>query len=54
METQDRIVAYGFKMAVALAPMSMALNGMAASSYPFVPTEFNIPSLEIKNYRLEC
>lgn len=43
----------GFKMAVALASMSMALNGMAASSYPFVPTEFNIPStLETKNYRL--
>ena len=43
----------GFKMAVALASMSMALNGMAASSYPFVPTEFDIPSiLETKNYRL--
>ena len=43
----------GFKMAVALASMSMALNGMAASSYPFVPTEFNIPStFETKNYRL--
>ena len=40
-------------MSVALASMSMALNGMAASSYPFVPTEFNIPStLETKNYRL--
>ena len=43
----------GFKMAVALASMSMALNGMAASSYPFVPTEFNIPNtFETKNYRL--
>ncbi len=43
----------GFRMAVALASMSIALNGMAASSYPFVPSEFNIPStLETKNYRL--
>ena len=43
----------GFRVAIALATLSMASSGMAASSYPFVPTEFNIPStLETKNYRL--
>ena len=43
----------GFRVAIALATLSMASSGMAASSYPFVPSEFTIPStLETKNYRL--
>ena len=43
----------GFRVAIALATLSLAPSGMAASSYPFVPSEFTIPStLETKNYRL--
>ena len=39
-------------MAVALASMSMALNGMAASSYPSYPLSLTSQVLETKNYRL--
>ena len=42
----------GDRVALVLATLSMASSGMAASSYPFEPSDFTIPStLEPTNYR---
>ena len=43
----------GLKGMAVLASLIFATPGMAASSYPLVPSDFDIPSiLETKNYRL--
>ena len=43
----------GFRLATVLAFLMLSSPGKAASNYPFVPTDFDVPSvLETKNYRL--
>ena len=47
------LLSLGFRLATVLAFLMLSSPGRAASNYPFVPTDFDVPSvLETKNYRL--